>query len=101
MARYIGPKTKISRKFGEPIYGPDKSFEKKNYPPGQHGLNKKNQRNMVFSWPKNKKLNILMGYSSASFATLSKRQAESRELLVRCYFSLSKPASTMLFTGLA
>ncbi len=37
MARYIGPKTKIARKFGEPIYGPDRSFEKKNYPPGQHG----------------------------------------------------------------
>ena len=34
MARYIGPKTKISRKFGEPIFGPDRSFEKKNYPPG-------------------------------------------------------------------
>lgn len=37
MARYTGPKTKIARKFGEPIYGDDKSFEKKKYPPGQHG----------------------------------------------------------------
>lgn len=37
MARYIGPKSKIARKFGEPIYGDDKSFEKKKYPPGQHG----------------------------------------------------------------
>ena len=37
MARYIGPKTKIARKFGEPIFGEDKSFEKRNYPPGQHG----------------------------------------------------------------
>ena len=34
MARYIGPKTKIARKFGEPIYGVDKTLEKKNYPPG-------------------------------------------------------------------
>jgi len=41
MARYIGPKSKIARKFKEPIYGPDKYFEKKNYPPGQHGINKK------------------------------------------------------------
>jgi small subunit ribosomal protein S4 len=41
MARYIGPKSKIARKFREPIYGPDKAFEKKNYPPGQHGVNKK------------------------------------------------------------
>ncbi len=41
MARYIGPKTKIARKFKDPIYGPDRYFEKKNYPPGQHGLAKK------------------------------------------------------------
>jgi small subunit ribosomal protein S4 len=37
MARYTGPKTKISRKFGEAIFGDDKNFEKRNYPPGQHG----------------------------------------------------------------
>lgn len=37
MARYRGPKTKIARKFGDAIFGPDRSFEKKNYPPGQHG----------------------------------------------------------------
>ena len=37
MARYTGPKTKIARKFGEAIFGADKSFEKRNYPPGQHG----------------------------------------------------------------
>jgi small subunit ribosomal protein S4 len=41
MARYTGPKTKIARKFGEAIYGPDKNFEKKKYPPGQHGANKR------------------------------------------------------------
>ena len=38
MARYTGPTTKIARKFGEPIFGSDKDFEKRNYPPGQHGL---------------------------------------------------------------
>ncbi len=37
MARYTGPKSKIARKFGEPIFGPDKVLSKKNYPPGQHG----------------------------------------------------------------
>ncbi len=37
MARYTGPKSKIARKFGEAIFGDDKAFEKKNYPPGQHG----------------------------------------------------------------
>ena len=37
MARYTGPKTRIARKFGEAIFGPDKVLSKKNYPPGQHG----------------------------------------------------------------
>ncbi|MDD6002713.1 MAG: 30S ribosomal protein S4 [Bacteroidales bacterium] len=41
MARYTGPKSKIARKFGEPIYGTDKYLDKKNYPPGQHGIDKK------------------------------------------------------------
>ncbi len=44
MARYIGPKTKIARKFKDPIYGPDKYFEKKNYPPGMHGLAKRRSK---------------------------------------------------------
>ena len=37
MARYIGPKSKIARKFGEPIFGPDKVLSRRNFPPGQHG----------------------------------------------------------------
>lgn len=41
MARYTGPKTRIARKFGEAIFGEDKSFEKRNYPPGQHGNNRR------------------------------------------------------------
>ena len=41
MARYNGPKSKIARKFREPIFGPDKALEKKNYPPGMHGPNKR------------------------------------------------------------
>lgn len=44
MARYIGPKSKIARKLGEPIYGPDKSFEKKKYPPGHQGGNKRRKK---------------------------------------------------------
>ena len=41
MARYTGPKTRIARKFGEAIFGPDKVLSKKNYPPGQHGVNRR------------------------------------------------------------
>ena len=44
MARYTGPRTKIARKFGDPIYGADKYFEKKNYPPGFHGATKKRRK---------------------------------------------------------
>ena len=41
MARYRGPQSKIARKFGEPIFGPDKALERKNYGPGQHGNNRR------------------------------------------------------------
>ena len=44
MARYTGPSTKIARKFGEPIFGADKDFEKRNYPPGQHAAARKRGR---------------------------------------------------------
>ena len=44
MARYIGPRSRVARKFGDPIFGPDKYLERKNYPPGQHGMNKKRKK---------------------------------------------------------
>jgi small subunit ribosomal protein S4 len=44
MARYTGPKSKIARKFKDPIFGPDRAFEKKNYPPGQHGNSKRRKK---------------------------------------------------------
>jgi len=44
MARYTGPKSKIARKFGEPIYGPDKALERRNYPPGQHGIARRRKK---------------------------------------------------------
>ncbi len=44
MARYIGPKSKIARKFNEPIYGADKYLDKKAFPPGQHGANKRRRK---------------------------------------------------------
>jgi small subunit ribosomal protein S4 len=44
MARYRGPRTRIARKFGEAIFGTDKSFEKKNFPPGMHGNNKRRRK---------------------------------------------------------
>ena len=49
MARYIGPTSKIARKFREPIFGPDKVLEKKNYPPGQHGQTKKRAKQSEYA----------------------------------------------------
>lgn len=49
MARYIGPKSKIARKFKEPIYGPDKNYERKNYPPGQHGNSKRRKKTSEYA----------------------------------------------------
>ena len=44
MARYTGPKSKISRKYGEPIFGDTKALEKKPHPPGQHGRGRRRKK---------------------------------------------------------
>ena len=49
MARYTGPKSKIARRFREPIFGPDKALERKNYPPGFHGPNKRRSKQSEYS----------------------------------------------------
>jgi len=49
MARYTGPKSKIARKFKEPIFGPDKALDKKPYAPGQHGLSKKRSKQSEYA----------------------------------------------------
>src|ERR1700722_6770747 len=49
MARYTGPKSKIARKFKEPIFGPDRALDKKPYPPGQHGLSKKRSKQSEYA----------------------------------------------------
>ena len=49
MARYTGPTSKIARKFGEAIFGDDKAFEKKSYPPGQHGQSRRRGKQSEYS----------------------------------------------------
>jgi small subunit ribosomal protein S4 len=49
MARYLGPKSRIARRFKEPIFGYDKALEKKNYPPGMHGLGKKRAKQSEYA----------------------------------------------------
>lgn len=55
MARYTGPKTKIARKFHEPIYGPDKNYEKKPYAPGMHGQNRRRGKTSEYGIQLNEK----------------------------------------------
>lgn len=55
MARYTGPQTKIARRFGEPLFGPDKYLERRNYPPGLHGKMKKRKKLSVYGIQLNEK----------------------------------------------
>jgi len=75
MARYIGPKTRISRKFREPIYGPDKNFEKRSYPPGQHGNSKKRAKVSEYSTQlmEKQKVKYMYGILERQFAKIFDR----------------------------
>lgn len=72
MARYIGPKTKIARKFGEPIFGADKVLEKKNYPPGQHGLARKRKKSSEYGiqLKEKQKVKAIYGMQEKQFRNL-------------------------------
>src|SRR3954463_9867760 len=75
MARYIGPKSKISRKFREPIFGPDKVLEKKNYPPGQHGNTKKRAKQSEYAVQlmEKQKVKYMYGILERQFAKIFDR----------------------------
>ncbi len=77
MARYIGPKTRIARKFREPIFGPDKSYEKRSYPPGQHGNSKKRAKQSEYSVQlmEKQKVKYMYGILERQFAKTFDRAA--------------------------
>lgn len=80
MARYRGPKSKIARKFGDPIFGPDKSFEKKNYPPGQHGNNKRRRKLSEYGiqLKEKQKAKYTYGILERQFSNLFKKASSSK-----------------------
>ena len=80
MARYTGPKTKIARKFGEPIFGDDKSFEKRNYPPGQHGNNKRRGKKSEYAIQlmEKQKAKYIYGILERQFRNLFKKATASK-----------------------
>jgi len=80
MARYIGPKTKIARKFGEAIFGDDKSLEKRNYPPGQHGNNRRRGKKSEYAIQlmEKQKAKYIYGILEKQFRNLFKRASRSK-----------------------
>ena len=80
MARYTGPKTKIARKFGEAIFGDDKNFEKRNYPPGQHGNAKKRGKKSEYATQlmEKQKSKYTYGILERQFSNLFKKASASQ-----------------------
>ena len=80
MARYIGPKTKIARKFSDPIFGPDKYFEKRKYPPGQHGPNGRRGKksDYAFQLAEKQKAKYTYGILEKQFSNLFKKASSSK-----------------------
>jgi small subunit ribosomal protein S4 len=80
MARYIGPKTKIARRFKEPIFGPDKILEKKQYGPGQHGLTSKRSKKSEYAvqLAEKQKVKYTYGILERQFANVFERASRSK-----------------------
>jgi small subunit ribosomal protein S4 len=80
MARYTGPKTKIARKFGEAIFGEDKSFEKRNFPPGQHGANRRRGKKSEYSiqLAEKQKAKYTYGILERQFSNLFKKASSNK-----------------------
>lgn len=80
MARYTGPKSKIARKFKEPIFGPDKALEKKSYPPGQHGPNRRRgkQSEYAVQLAEKQKAKYTYGILERQFRKMFKKSSRSK-----------------------
>jgi small subunit ribosomal protein S4 len=76
MARYTGPKAKISRRYGEPIMGPSKALSKKNYPPGVHGRGRRSKKSeYALQLMEKQKVKYTYGILERQFRNLFNRAA--------------------------
>lgn len=79
MARYTGPKVRISRRFGEPIMGDNKALQKKNYGPGMHGRGKKRKRSeYAMQLSEKQKAKYIYGLLERQFAKLFDKASRSK-----------------------
>ena len=95
MARYTGPKSKIARKFKEAIFGPDKALDRRNYPPGQHGPNKRRgkQSEYAIQLAEKQKAKYTYGILERQFSNLFEKASRMKgitgeNLLVLCELRL-------------
>jgi len=80
MARYRGPQSRIARKFGEPIFGPDKTLEKKNFPPGFHGLASRRRKKSEYGTQlrEKQKAKYMYGVLERQFSNLFQKAQASK-----------------------
>lgn len=88
MARYTGPRSKISRRFGEPVMGPSKALQKKNYPPGQHGKGRRGKKSeYALQLQEKQKVKYTYGMLERQFARVfhlaSVKQGQTGENLIK------------------
>ena len=89
MARYTGPTSKMARKFGEAIFGPDRSFEKRKYPPGQHGPSKRRKQKSNYAIQLNEKQKAKYTYGILErqfrnlFESASRKSGVTGEILLQ------------------
>lgn len=105
MARYRGPKSKIARRFREPIFGPDTALERRSYPPGQHGPNKRRGKQSEYSiqLAEKQKAKYTYGILEKQFSIMFQRASRMKgitgeNLLVLCESRLD---NTVFRLGLA
>ena len=100
MARYIGPKSRIARKFGEAIFGADKVLAKRNFPPGQHGNNRRRKTSEYgIMLAEKQKAKYTYGVLEKQFRNLFDKAASASGITGEILLRASSAASTTWYTA--